>query len=195
MSAVIALLVGVIGGLVYANHDGNGFMNMGHNHSMMNDDQPANESSMTGSDAMFFQMMIPHHQQAIDTSNLAITTSKNVELVALAHVIADGQTKEIAQMKAWLTAAGYTTDVGDHMGHSMGGMLTDSELASLKAATGTNFDAQWLTGMIGHHQGALHMVQMIDGSRNAETKIFGSGIQSVQSAQITQMQALLKALK
>ena len=47
----------------------------------------SSNSNYTGADIMFLQMMIPHHQQAIDISNLAMKTSKDSELLALAKKI------------------------------------------------------------------------------------------------------------
>ena len=47
-----------------------------HNH-MMNTDSSISNKNYTGADIMFLQMMIPHHQQAIDLSNLALKISKN----------------------------------------------------------------------------------------------------------------------
>ena len=196
--ATIALLAGVIIGLVSSNRDGDGFMGMNHNnHSnngMMGNNPTPNETDVSGPDAMFFQMMIPHHQQAIDMSNLALKTSKNAELIALAKNIIAAQSAEITQMKQWLSDAGEFTDVPDHMGHGMGGMLTDAEFADLAKATGTEFDKLWLQGMIGHHEGALHMVNMIDNSANSSTKKFGEDVTTAQSAEITQMKAMLAKL-
>lgn len=77
----------------------------------------------TGADIMFLQMMIPHHQQAIDMSNLALKISKNAELLDLAEVIIRDQKAEIIQMKQWLKDAGAGADPGHEMS-GMGGMLT-----------------------------------------------------------------------
>ena len=84
---------------------------------------------------MFLQMMIPHHQQAIDISQLALKKSHNSELKALAEKISSDQAKEILQMKAWLRDANASEDPGHSM-HGMGGMLTETELSKLTAASG-----------------------------------------------------------
>jgi uncharacterized protein (DUF305 family) len=149
---------------------------------------------LAGADIMFLQMMIPHHQQAIDISDLALTKSSDPELLALAKDIRDGQGAEIVTMKAWLEKAGADLDPGHSMGHDMGGMLSDSELAALKAATGKSFDLLWLKGMTGHHDGALHMATMITDARNAEIKSFGQAIVTLQSAQNKQMAAMIKRM-
>jgi uncharacterized protein (DUF305 family) len=82
------------------------------------------------------------------------------------------------------------------MGHSMGmgGMLDDIELSALSAATGKTFDTLWLKGMIGHHDGAIHMTTMIEDASNADIKTFGENVVKDQSAQIVQMNAMLKRI-
>lgn len=151
-------------------------------------------SNYTGADIMFLQMMIPHHQQAIDISNLAIKTSKDAELLALAKVIAGDQAVEIQQMKAWLKDAGASKDMGHSM-DGMGGMLSDEELSALNAKTGKEFDILWLKAMTDHHDGAIHMVQMIEDAQNNKIKAFGAKVIKDQSAQIEEIKAMLARLK
>lgn len=149
---------------------------------------------LSSDEIMFLQMMIPHHQQAIDISDLALTISADPELLALAKDIRDEQAAEIVTMKAWLDAAGADLDPGHSMGHGMGGMLSDSELAALKAATGKSFDLLWLKGMTGHHDGAIDMAAMIENATNADIKSFGQAIVTAQSAQNKQMAAMIKRM-
>jgi uncharacterized protein (DUF305 family) len=149
---------------------------------------------LSSDDVMFLQMMIPHHQQAIDMSDLALTKSTDSELLALAKDIRDEQAAEIVKMKAWLDKAGADLDPGHSMGHGMGGMLSDSELAALKTATGKSFDLLWLKGMTGHHVGAIDMATMIEDADNDEIKSFGQAIVTSQSAQNKQMAAMIKRM-
>ena len=153
----------------------------------------SSNSNYTGADIMFLQMMIPHHQQAVDISNLAMKTSKDAELLALAKKIAADQAAEIIQMKAWLKDAGAGTDMGHSM-EGMGGMLNDAELSALNAETGTKFDLLWLKGMTGHHDGAIHMTTMIRDASNPEIKAFGEKVIADQAAQIEQMREMIKRL-
>lgn len=189
--AIIALLLAAILGAVILK-DGNSMEEtMGHDMgSHMSGSSDSSSSGFTGADTMFLQMMIPHHQQAIDISELALQKSKNAELLDLAKIIIRDQKSEIAQMKAWLDQAGASEDMG-HSAHSMGGMLNDEDLAALDKATGKNFDTLWLKGMIEHHDGAIHMSEMIRDASNLEIKVFGETIVQDQSAQITQMKKML----
>jgi uncharacterized protein (DUF305 family) len=189
--AIITLLLVALVSLGINRGDNDGSMGMGHHGS--NNQNNSRSSNYTGADIMFLQMMIPHHQQAIDISNLALKTSKDSELLALAKTIRDAQTSEITQMKSWLTDAGAGADMG-HTMDGMGGMLDETELSALAAATGKNFDILWLKGMTGHHDGAIHMTTMINDARNKEIKTFGNNVVKDQSAQIIQMEAMLKRL-
>ena len=160
----------------------------------MHDHSSQAAGDLSSDDIMFLQMMIPHHQQAIDISDLALTRSADPELLALAKDIRDEQGAEIVKMKAWLDKAGADLDPGHSMGDSMGGMLSESELAALKTATGKSFDLLWLKGMTGHHDGAIDMAAMIEDADNDEIKSFGQAIVTSQSAQNKQMAAMIKRM-
>jgi len=186
---VIAGLAVVIMAMALAGCSKDDSMGMDHDgHSSMA------SGDLSSDDIMFLQMMIPHHQQAIEMSDLALTKSSDSELLALAKDIRDGQGAEIVKMKAWLAGADAGMDPGHSMGDSMGGMLSESELAALKTATGKSFDLLWLKGMTGHHDGAIDMAAMIEDAENAEIKSFGQAIVSAQSAQNKQMAAMIKRL-
>jgi uncharacterized protein (DUF305 family) len=185
--AIIALLgATVVSFAINGKSDHMGGMGAHESHNSSN-------SNYTGADIMFLQMMIPHHQQAIDISNLAMKTSKDAELLALAKIIARDQASEITKMKAWLADAGAGMDMGHSM-DGMGGMLSGAELSALNVETGTKFDILWLKGMTGHHDGAIHMTTMIRDASNPEIKAFGEKVIADQSAQIEQMREMIKRL-
>ena len=192
LSGIIIVLVLVVISLgLSKGNDGHDGMN---HSTTMDSEKAASAKVLAGADIMFLQMMIPHHQQAVDISNRALTASKDEELIALATDIRDSQADEIIQMKQWLSDAGASTDKGHSMGDSIGGMLTEVELAALNAATGKEFDRLWLKAMTGHHEGAIHMTQMIEDATNVEIKRFGQDIISAQTAQIEQMTKMLKRI-
>jgi uncharacterized protein (DUF305 family) len=163
-----------------------------HDHSSMMDGM--NHSSagkiLSSSDAMFLQMMIPHHEQAIVMSDLAMRISKNEELLILAAQIKAAQGPEIVQMKKWLADDGLGEDPGHSM-DSMGGMLSEQELSELSKSSGKNFDKKFISGMIEHHIGAVDMVKMIQNSKVAELRVFADAIVKTQSAEIELMRKLL----
>ncbi len=192
-TGVLLAIIALLGATVISfavNRDGDHMDDNGMGGHMSHNSTSAN---YTGADIMFLQMMIPHHQQAVDISNLAMKTSKDSELLALAKKIATDQAAEIIQMKAWLNDAGAGMDMGHSM-DGMGGMLNDAELSALNAETGTKFDILWLKGMTGHHDGAIHMTTMIRDASNLYIKAFGEKVIADQSAQIEQMKAMIKRL-
>lgn len=153
-----------------------------------------NESSSGFStmDIMFAQMMIPHHQQAVDMSTLAETRSTDPEVLALAKQIKDAQGPEITQMTAWLDSAGAGMDMGHEM--DMGGMLSQEQMTALSNASGAAFDKLYLQGMIGHHEGAIEMAQMISNSDNPEARALAEAIVTSQSAEIEKMKTMLAGM-
>ena len=191
VGVIVVLLVTILGVSLNRNSD-DGLFGMRTNDSM-GMHHSAGTAKYTGADVMFLQMMIPHHQQAIDISNIALKTSKDSELLALASTIIKAQTAEIVQMKSWLKDADATSDMGHSMS-GMGGMLDDSALSALSTATGITFDKLWLEGMIGHHDGAIHMTSMIKDASNLDIKTFGENVVKDQSAQIKQMRDMLRRI-
>lgn len=190
--AIIIVLVATIFGILLKKNGNDGSHGMNHNGSMGKQENSA-ATAFSGADVMFLQMMIPHHQQAIDISSIALKSSKDEELLALADTIIESQTAEIAEMNSWLKEAGASMDMGHSMS-GMGGMLDEAELSALSLATGKEFDTLWLKGMIEHHDGAIDMSSMIADASNPEVKAFGENVIKDQSVQIDQMNVMLKRI-
>lgn len=147
-------------------------------------------SGFSANDIMFAQMMIPHHQQALDMSELALSIAQSPDVLELAAQIKAEQDPEITLMRSWLTSAGASEDMG-HGSHGMGGMLSEEEMAALLQASGPEFEKLFLEGMILHHEGAIDMTQMIQDSKNPEVKALAESIVSSQQIQIDYMKTLL----
>jgi uncharacterized protein (DUF305 family) len=184
------ILIGIIAvlslGIVFL-LAGNSGAPMDHSgHSSASEEKSSSQYS--ADEIMFAQMMIPHHEQAVTMSELALTNTTTPEIVALAIAIRDAQAPEIIQMQSWIDGKSES-----HMHDmEMGGMLTAEELETLASLKGAAFDQMFLTAMIAHHEGALDMVDMISGSTNSEVKTLAANIVTSQSAEIEAMKALLK---
>lgn len=59
-------------------------------------------------DAAFLEMMIPHHEGAIDMAELAQKYAGHAELKAMANDIIEAQQSEIDLMKSWQESWGFT---------------------------------------------------------------------------------------
>lgn len=158
----------------------------------MNNSQSASDLEMN--EYMFAEMMIPHHQQAVDMSDLALKKSTNPKILDLAQRIKSAQSSEIIQMQSWLGGKEANSMMSDHSGHSMGGMLTDEEFSKLESSSGVTFDTLFLEGMIAHHEGAIDMAQMIKETTTQEVNSFGLNVVEVQSEEIREMKEILESL-
>ncbi len=142
----------------------------------------------TEADVHFMQMMIVHHEQALEMAEMAPERSARDDVKLLAERIRMAQADEIAFMQHWLRARGHEApgvdrtgldpdhaahhDHAAHQDHAahrdhaahhddhadMPGMLSPEQLEALAAASGEAFDRMFLEFMIFHHEGALVMV-------------------------------------
>ena len=158
------------------------------------------DTRYTASDAQFMRDMIPHHQQALEISRLAPDRTNSPQLLEIAGKIEAAQGDEIAFMEQWLTSRGESIDQSHaHTGHhAMKGMATEAQMASLAAASGVEFDRQFLSLMIAHHEGAIDMVEALmeqPGSAYDPTLFeFTTDVSNDQSKEIELMHGLLLGL-
>lgn len=145
-------------------------------------------------DTMFAQMMIPHHVQAVEMSDIMLAkTDLDAKITALATDIKAAQGPEITKMTTWLGAWGEPTTMSGSM--SMNGMMSAADLDKLKAAQGNEASKLFLTQMIAHHEGAVEMAQSeVTGGKNAVAVALAKSIVASQETEIKDMKALLAAL-
>jgi uncharacterized protein (DUF305 family) len=176
-----------------------------------------NQQGMMGQvDQHFITMMIPHHEQAVQMADLALTRAKHPEIKQLAQAIKKDQVGEIQQMRTWYKAwygkevpamamnrqqmmRMHQSTIGQgsnqgmmqmSMNHDMKGMEVDLE--ALKNAT--DFDKEFIRQMIPHHQMAVKMGQMVfSKTTKPEIRKLAQSIIKTQTAQISQMQQWYQA--
>lgn len=153
-------------------------------------------------DVHFTQMMIVHHQGAIDMAELAPGRAASQEVEDLAARIEAAQQPEIDTMTGWLDSWGEEPldddDTMPGMNHSpmamggAGGMASPDDLADLEDATGTDFDRLFLELMIAHHEGAVTMATMeTRAGQNPDALALAEKMVTDQTAEIAEMKALL----
>ncbi len=152
-------------------------------------------------DTEFAQMMIIHHQGAIEMADLAVQHAATPEVKALPERITAAQGPEIELMTEWLEAWGEPTstdaDMGgmDHGGMDMDGMDQDAAMTELQTLTGTDFDRRFLQLMTAHHEGAITMAQsVINTGQNQDVRDLAQQIIDAQTTEITEMADLLEGL-
>jgi uncharacterized protein (DUF305 family) len=193
--APIALSAVLVLGLGGCSSDVFGFLNQG---GETNAQQPTSTPAPTFAqpfdmnDVMFAQMMIPHHSQAVELAALAEANTTNPVILDLASRIDGAQHTEIHTMEAWLASTGSSAvDHGSH-GMSMPGMVGAADMAALEKASGSEFDALFLSHMIQHHEGAIDMANdVLATTKNDDVAALATAIVAAQTAEIDEMYALL----
>lgn len=137
-------------------------------------------------DAQFIDSMIAHHEGAIAMAKAVQAESERPELLAMAEAIIADQGKEIEQMQAWRAAWYPDLPPSAGMDMPMGQM-------SIDPTEEIPFDQRFLTAMIDHHQGAIHMAEMaLAQADHEELTALSKRIIAAQTAEIEQMQEWLQ---
>nr|WP_267784841.1 DUF305 domain-containing protein [Paenarthrobacter ureafaciens]MCY0975386.1 DUF305 domain-containing protein [Paenarthrobacter ureafaciens] len=177
---------------------GNSMPGMDHGPGMTPSSSPAAAGEHNAADTMFTQMMIPHHTQAVEMSEMMLKKQDiPSQVTSLASKIKAAQGPEIEKMTSWLTSWNEPTMApsGHSMGGGMDGMMGEEDMKKLDAAQGTDAAKLFLTQMIAHHEGAVTMAksETTDG-RNPEAVQLSKDIVTSQEAEIQEMKDLLATL-
>jgi uncharacterized protein (DUF305 family) len=146
--------------------------------------EPSNDSMMMGmmnmsdlvvDDQSFIENMIPHHIEAVSSSQQVLASTSDPELKAFVQTVIEAQNKEIDAMKTWYKdwfGKDYTPN--NSYQAMMGGM---------QGKTGIDLDKEYTKAMIMHHQGAIEMAKKIQSiSKRPEILKLADEIISSQTA-------------
>ncbi|UCH25529.1 MAG: DUF305 domain-containing protein [Trueperaceae bacterium] len=175
---IVAMLLACVATLAFAQ------MNMGGEGEM---------SAMEGMHMMpvtdeysFIAGMIPHHQEAVDTSLVMLSNSHRPEMQAFAWEIVKVQMAEIVMMHGWLDS--WYADRGEEVMY----MPMMREQAGLEA---DELDRAFLEDMIVHHEMAVVMAEQLlenDYAENPSVAALAHAIIETQSEEIAMMRTWLE---
>ncbi len=152
-------------------------------HENMNHNMSTMDHSAVISEEQFIRDMIPHHQEAVDTSRIVANKTTNPQLQILTKNIIDAQMKEIAMMQQWLQNRYPNSTWQAHYINMM---------PALNTLTWVQLDNAYIEWMIAHHQWAVSMAQgVLKLSPRAEVVQFANDVIRVQSNEIAMMQNML----
>jgi uncharacterized protein (DUF305 family) len=165
------------------------------------------EQAHNDADVTFAQGMIPHHQQAIEMSDMLLgKRGIDPAVTTLANEIKAAQGPEIEKMRGWLsdwnvpTPSSEMPDMAEMPGHDMssmggGGMMSEQDMAALQNAQGAAASKLFLTQMIEHHKGAIAMArtEVDSGQFPAATEMARTIIAS-QQQEIDSMESMLASM-
>jgi uncharacterized protein (DUF305 family) len=161
----------------------------------------ASAEAHNDADVMFAQHMIPHHQQAVEMSDMVLGKQGiDPRVTELANQIKAAQGPEIQQMQGWLTQWG-TPAMPPMSGHDMPGMqgmqglMSEQDMTALKDAQGVDASKLFLTQMIAHHEGAITMAQTeIKDGQYVPAVEMARAIVTTQQQEIDTMNGILASL-
>jgi uncharacterized protein (DUF305 family) len=139
-----------------------------------------------GTDVAFVNAMIPHHEQAVDSADLALARAEHRQLERLAQEIIQTQSVELTTLRTVrdvLQEAG--VEEGD-LGLSEDEMGTHHEPTALRNAK--DFDCAFLEMMIPHHEGAIRIARAeLESGIHAELRRMSEDIIDTQGFELRQM--------
>jgi len=161
-----------------------------------NTDVTGSERGFNDADVMFAQMMIPHHEQALELADMALdpTLMASEQVKALASQIKAAQDPEIDVMTQLLSEWDQPLmDMSEDHSMTMEGMLSVDELGALGQMNGEEFDQAWIQAMIAHHKGAIEMADTVKAAgESALVQELADAIIQAQKSEIDTLELLLK---
>jgi uncharacterized protein (DUF305 family) len=163
----------------------------------MSSPAPDASAGHNAADVTFAQMMIPHHAQAVEMSDMILAKQDiPAPVTALATRVKQAQGPEIQTMTEWLADWNEPTSVASgQAGHSMTGMMDAASMKELQDAQGTEAARLFLEKMTAHHQGAIMMARTeTTGGKDPRAVQLAEAIVASQEAEIKEMRDLLATL-
>nr|WP_202456466.1 MULTISPECIES: DUF305 domain-containing protein [unclassified Streptomyces] len=153
--------------------------------------QRSEDDSPNSADFTYTQMMIVHHGQALEMTDLAPKRAESKRVKRLASRIAAAQRPEIGAMKGWLKKHGGPREHAGHDHATMPGMADAAQLKQLRAAKGKAFDELFLKLMITHHSGAVTMAaDVLSEGNNIQVEEMANDVVAQQSSEIGRMREM-----
>jgi uncharacterized protein (DUF305 family) len=142
----------------------------------------------------FAKGMVPHHQGAIDMSNIVLKFGKDAAVRKLANNIIAAQKTEIAQMTAWLAKNGNQAPSSDAAAAAKAFTEANAKMHQDMTISFTgNADIDFMKGMIPHHEGAVDMAKvMLQFGKDPELRKLADDVVRTQNEEVTMIRAWLK---
>ncbi|MEW2390823.1 DUF305 domain-containing protein [Streptomyces venezuelae] len=153
--------------------------------------QRSADDSPNSADFTYTQMMIVHHGQALEMTELAPKRAESSRVKRLASRISAAQRPEIGAMEGWLKKHGGPREHAGHDHAAMPGMASAAQLKQLRAAEGEAFDELFLKLMITHHTGAVTMAtDVLSEGNNIQVEEMANDVVAQQSSEIGRMREM-----
>ncbi|MFE0268716.1 DUF305 domain-containing protein [Nocardiopsis alba] len=181
----------------------------------------AEEQGHNEADVTYLVMMIEHHSQALEMTDLVEERYERDGIERIADRIAAAQGPEITAMESWLEEnvfgparenpahqnfCGLEGDGSHHSGDDdipecdlevdhdeMQGMVSDEDMERLADAEGDDFDHLFVELMTAHHEGAVSMaVDVLSEGKDQTVMRMANDLIAEQNTEIARMEAVLE---
>jgi uncharacterized protein (DUF305 family) len=133
---------------------------------------------------LILEHMIPHHEEAVESSKLAKIKTNDPKFIAILDNIIVVQSQEIADMQGWYKD--WTNQEYSDKG------VYARMMEGVDDYSGPSYDREWMQSMIFHHQAVIYMSRQ---GRNVikeeKLKKLMENIITSQSAQVVEMENLI----
>lgn len=155
------------------------------------DSQHQDDAAATSprSDVEFIDAMIPHHEMALEMTDVVLQKGSSAEIKAMAQAMKDAQTAEIAEMKTIRTrVSGSTAAPAAHHDEHM-----QADMEKMMAASGDALDRLFLEEMLPHHAGAITMAhEALPYLKESELQVMAHKIIADQAKEIGHLAMMLE---
>jgi uncharacterized protein (DUF305 family) len=166
---------------------------------------PADDSAEAG----FARDMSTHHAQAVEMGMIAAAKATDPDVRSLGYDIALTQENQIGIMQTWLSFWGLdpTSETGQKpmawmpegaaalKNGLMPGYATQDQMDQLRNAKGKQVDVLFLSLILTHHLGGIHMVDgVLAKSQNNDVRSLAQNMKTGQQREITVIQQLQKQI-
>ena len=158
--------------------------------TMLSERTDAMPAEANDTDVHFLGMMVPHHQQAIDMTDVLLASDvDDPALRDLAQRIRDGQQRENEQMNAWAAEWGIDADMELHSQHIANGMVSPGVYESYARLEGEELRTRFLELMHFHHQEVIAMTRdEVDNGGYSPLRDMAAEMIEIQTAEMAEME-------
>jgi uncharacterized protein (DUF305 family) len=154
------------------------------------DTAETSDRPFNATDVSFVQSMLPHHMQALRTSEVLLERGEDPQVLQIAREIVAAQQSEIAEMQGFLRRF----EAPEKPAPPDQQQVWDKNVADERAAgTPRELETVFLTNMIPHHSAAIPMSQMeIMKGTFAPAQELAQEIKTTQRKEIAEMTMMLR---
>lgn len=144
-------------------------------------------------DVLFLALMVPHHQQAVDMSDMLLADPAiSPETKDLAQRIRTTQAAEIEYMNSLANEWDQQEIMRSHADHLSMGMISQQQMEELKNSTGAGMEKLYLRLMYRHHEGTIkELGNLVTNGGYQPLKDLAQHMKDQQLAEMDEMVGLL----